>query len=92
MVDSGPVKADALVVLGGKPDRAVRAVELFKQSKAPLIICSGYGDAQTYKTVLINYGVPAQNISLEAKSRTTRENVEFSIPLLLRLARIASSS
>jgi uncharacterized SAM-binding protein YcdF (DUF218 family) len=84
-VDIGPARADVLVVLGGKPDRAVRAAELFKQGEAPEILVSGNGDAQNYKTVLIKSGVPAQNISLEAKSRTTRENAEFSIPLLRQM-------
>jgi hypothetical protein len=52
---------------------------LFQQCEAPLIICSGSGDAPAYKTILIQNGVPAQAISLEDKSRTTRENAEFSI-------------
>ena len=43
-VDSGPVKADVLVVLGGRPDRAVRAAELFQQGAAPKVLVSGLGD------------------------------------------------
>jgi uncharacterized SAM-binding protein YcdF (DUF218 family) len=84
-VDSGPVKADAIVVLGGTPDRPVCAAELFKQGEAPLIICTGYGDADANEACLTNYGVPAADILLEAKSRTTRENAEFSIPLLRQM-------
>ena len=85
-VDSGPVQADAMVVLGGAGlERPERAAELFRQGEAPLIICSGYGDTQTYKTVLIKSGVPVQSITLEPKSRTTRENAEFSIPLLQQM-------
>ena len=85
-VDSGPVKADALVVLGGAGlERPERAAELFKEGEAPRILCSGYGDTQAYKTVLTKSGVPAQNISLETKSRTTRENAEFSILLLRQM-------
>lgn len=81
-VDSGPVKAEAIVVLGGNTERPARAAELFKQGEAPLIICSGNGDAHAYKTILTKLGVPAQNITLETKSRTTRENAEYSIALL----------
>jgi uncharacterized SAM-binding protein YcdF (DUF218 family) len=85
-VDSGPVKADAIVVLGGNfRGRPERAVELFKQGEAPGILISGKGDEQTYKTILINSGVPARNISMETKSNTTRENAEFSIPLLRQM-------
>jgi uncharacterized SAM-binding protein YcdF (DUF218 family) len=85
-VDSGPVKADVIVVLGGGwPDRPESAAELFKQGEAPLIICTGYGDADANEACLTNYGVPASDIVLEPKSRTTRENAEFSIPLLRQM-------
>ncbi len=84
-VDGGPVKVDALVVLGGNLDRAVRAVELFKAGEAPLIICTGYGDADANEAYLTNSGVPTSDILLEPKSRTTRENAEFSIPLLRQM-------
>jgi uncharacterized SAM-binding protein YcdF (DUF218 family) len=85
MVDGGPVKADAMVLLGGNEQRPTRAAELFKQGEAPLIICSGYGDAHAYKTILMKSGVPAQDISLEAKSRSTRENAELSIAMLRQM-------
>ena len=81
-VDSGPSKADVMVLLGGNEQRPARGAELFKQGEAPLIICSGYGDAHAYKTVLIKSGVPAQDISLETKSRSTQQNAEFSISIL----------
>ncbi len=85
-VDSGPVKADAMVVLGGGAyDRAERAAGLFKEGEAPLVICSGYGDDRSVKTHLVKDGVPARDIMLEAKSRTTRENAEFSVALLRSL-------
>jgi hypothetical protein len=84
-VDSGPVKADALVVLGGLPDRAVRAAELFKRGDAPLVICTGYGDARANESYLTNSGVPAADVLLESKSHSTRENAEFSIPLLRQM-------
>jgi uncharacterized SAM-binding protein YcdF (DUF218 family) len=82
-VDSGPVKADVMVVLGGGlRERPERAAELFKAGEAPLIICSGDGDAEDYQTCLTNAGVWVTNIWLETKSRTTRENAKFTIAML----------
>jgi uncharacterized SAM-binding protein YcdF (DUF218 family) len=84
-VDSGPVKADALVVLGGLPDRAVRAAELFKLGEAPKILVSGYGDCASNEKLLEIEGVTNTAIILECKSRTTRENAEFSIAMLRQM-------
>lgn len=85
-VDSGPVKADILVVLGGAgPDRTRRAAELFHDGEAPGILVSGWGDCILNEHLLERDGVPAADITLERKSRTTRENAEFSIPLLRKL-------
>ena len=84
-VDSGPVTADALVVLGGTPDRPVRAAELFKQGEAPKILVSGFGDGMSNEKLLEKEGVANAAIILEPKSRTTRENAEFSIPLLRQM-------
>jgi len=84
-VDSGPVKGDVLVVMGGYPDRAVRAAELFKQGEAPKILVSGLGDSASNRKLLEQNGVTNTAIILEGKSRTTRENAEFSIPLLRQM-------
>ena len=82
-VEGGVVKADAMVVLGGgKPERPARAVELFKTGEAPLIICTGIGDADANEACLTNAGVPASAVFLESRSRTTRENAEFTIAML----------
>jgi uncharacterized SAM-binding protein YcdF (DUF218 family) len=82
-VDSGPVKADAIVVLGGGlGERPERAVELFKEHAAPRIIVSGLGDCEINRRILLKAGVPANAIQLEGKSRTTRENAAFTIQLL----------
>jgi uncharacterized SAM-binding protein YcdF (DUF218 family) len=82
-VDSGPVTADVMVVLGGGAlERAERAAELFKAGEAPLIICSGLGDAAANAACLTNAGVPVTAILLEPKSHTTQENAKFSIAML----------
>ena len=85
-VDSGPVKADAMVVLGGGlRERPERAAELFKQGAAQKILVAGFGDCKANGQLLEKSGVPETAIVLESKSRTTRENAEFSIPLLRSL-------
>jgi uncharacterized SAM-binding protein YcdF (DUF218 family) len=82
-VDSGAVKADVMIVLGGgSHDRPERAAELFKDNAAPRIIVSGLGDCQINQQHLIEAGIPASAIQLEEKSTTTRENAEFTINLL----------
>ena len=82
-VDSGPVKADVIVVLGGgSHERPERAAELFKEHAAPRIIISGLGDYEINRRRLIAAGVPANAIELETQSRTTMENAQFTIQLL----------
>jgi len=82
-VDSGPVKADVIVVLGGgSRERPERAAELFKEHAAPRIIISGLGDYEINRRRLIAAGVPANAIELETQSRTTRENAQFTVKLL----------
>jgi len=86
-VDSGPVTADVMVVLGGgsNSERAKYAVELYRAGAAPRILCSGLGDAGANENLLKRAGVPASAILVEDQSRTTRENAQLSIPLLRRL-------
>ena len=82
-VDSGEIKADVLVVLGGsKKDRSERAMVLFKQGVSTKILITGSDDCILYKQFLISHGVPENAIHVESKSHTTRENAKFSIPLL----------
>lgn len=85
-VESGPVKADVIVVLGGDSrERPERAAELFKAGDAALIICTGAGDAVTSQASLTNAGVPLSAIRLEPCARTTQENARLSIPILRAL-------
>ena len=82
-VDSGPVNADVLVVLGGgSRDRPERAAELFQEHAAPRILVSGQGDCKINRRLLIESGVPAPAVQLEDQSRTTRENAIFTVKLL----------
>src|SRR5438477_9882083 len=76
-VDSGPVQADVIVVLGGAHERPERAAELFKAHDAGRIIVSGLGDTEINRRLLIEGGVPANVIQLEPKSHTTKENAQF---------------
>jgi len=82
-VDSGPVRGDVLVVLGGGlHERPVRAAQLFQQGVAPRVIISGAGDDSINRRLLLENGVPASVIEVEAKSATTRENALFTIERL----------
>ena len=82
-VDSGPVSADVIVVLGGGVhERPLRAAELFRQHAAPRILVSGVGDDWSNRDLLLKQGVPREVIEMEDDSTTTRENALFSIKLL----------
>lgn len=79
-------KADAIVVLGGEVlYRPPRTLELYQQGAAPQILVTGLGDCEEYRTLLVGKGVPQAAIQLECRSRTTRENAQFSVPLLRAL-------
>jgi uncharacterized SAM-binding protein YcdF (DUF218 family) len=82
-VDSGPVMADVIVVLGGGlHERPERAAELFQQHAAPRIVITGSGDDEINRQILLQRGVPAKAIEVENDSMTTRENAEFTIKRL----------
>ena len=83
-VDSGPPQpAEAIILLGGGVfDRAPRAAELFKAGLASRIIVTGKGDCDENRLALIARGVPKAAIQLERRSTTTRENAQFTQPLL----------
>jgi uncharacterized SAM-binding protein YcdF (DUF218 family) len=82
-VDSGPVKADVIIVLGGGAgDRPEYAAQLFKDHVAPRIIVSGAGDDEIDKQILMSTGVPGKVIEKESNSRTTSENARFTLQLM----------
>ena len=83
-VDSGKgTTAEVIIVLGGgSHERPERAAELFKVHAAPRILISGEGDDEINRQILLKAGVPAGAIEVEGKSRTTKENAEFSVTKL----------
>jgi uncharacterized SAM-binding protein YcdF (DUF218 family) len=81
-IDSGEVKADALIVLGGGEGRAERAAELYHHGDAPLIIVTGHGDCMANVSILEHAGVPASAIKTEPTALTTLQNAKYSVPLI----------
>jgi uncharacterized SAM-binding protein YcdF (DUF218 family) len=88
-VDSGPVNADAIVVLGGDGDKGAhrprRAADLFQADVAPKILVSGDGDCEMNARLLESLGVPAAAITQEDRSRNTFQNAKFAVPLLQQM-------
>jgi uncharacterized SAM-binding protein YcdF (DUF218 family) len=85
-VDSGEVKGDVLVVLGGgSMERVGRAVELFQAGAAPKIICTGLGDCESNKRELVAAGVPESAVGTECASHNTYQNAKYTAPLLRQL-------
>jgi uncharacterized SAM-binding protein YcdF (DUF218 family) len=84
-IDSGNVKADVLVVLGGGEGRAERAAELYRHGDAPLVLVTGHGDCQSNIQTLERDGVPADVITAEPRALTTMENARFTLPLLRQM-------
>ena len=83
VVDSGAVRVEAEVVLGGEPwTRPLRAAEVFKESQPSLVIVSGNGDCEGVRKQMEANGVPAAVIVTECESRSTWENAAFSVKLL----------
>ncbi len=82
-IDSGDVRGDVIVVLGGGVhDRPAQAVDLYSRQDAPLIILTGAGDDLINWRILRDAGVPAKAILIENKSQTTQENAVFTIKIL----------
>ena len=82
-IDSGEVRGDVLVVLGGGVhDRPARAADLYSRQDAPAIILTGAGDELINWRILHDAGVPGKAIQIENKSLTTQENALNTIKLL----------
>lgn len=89
-VEDEAEQADLIFVFGsGRPERAEKAVELYRAGLAKQIWVaggdktdSGISEAENLKRVMTKSGVPAEDIHTETKSTTTLEHVLYSIPLL----------
>ena len=80
--------------LNAAADRVWHAARLFRAGKAPLILASGgnlpwsgaeRAEAEVMAELLQELGVPKAAIVLEARSRTTQENRDNSLPVLHQL-------
>ena len=76
-------------------DRVRKAAQLFRVGRGEVIIVSGGNqpwspyaepEAESMKTLLLEWGVPASAIVLEVASRNTRENAVNSVDLINNLA------
>lgn len=88
-----PEKSDLLFVFGARTDlRAKKAVELYRQNLADKIVVSGGApiyhlnttetEADRYKEILVQAGVPKEAIIVEDASITVPDNVRRSLNLL----------
>jgi len=97
-VSAAPERADAIVVFaggvgesgragGGAQERLGRAIALYRQGYAPLLLFSSgfvytFHEAQAMRALAIDAGVPASAIVLEERATNTYENVKFVDELL----------
>ena len=77
--------------LGAAVDRVWHAARIYRAGKAPVILVSGGNlpwsnierpEAEVMAELLEELGIPASAILRESASRTTRDNRDFSLPLL----------
>lgn len=89
---SPPLRPDFDVSGGG--DRVVYAAQLYHAGKAPVIVATGGrlpwtpgtdSEADAMRALLLRLGVPDAAIVREDRSRTTRENMQYSAPRLAQL-------
>ena len=71
----------------GLQARLERALELYREKRAPLIVVSGgdkgdHNEAEVMAEWLREHGVPRQAIIAENQARSTRENGIYSAPLM----------
>lgn len=86
-------KADAIVVIGGdhKPERVQRAVELYQQGYAPVVIISAgtvvsegneqLAEAEVMRRQSLAFGLPESVIILEDQSQSTFQNAYYTSAL-----------
>ena len=84
-----PTRTDAALVLGGDPyfERTGHAVRLLKKGLVTrLIFCGGEPGPGDHALSLMQHarelGAPEESLLIEDRSHSTRESVEFALPLL----------
>jgi uncharacterized SAM-binding protein YcdF (DUF218 family) len=83
-------RSDAIVVVSGGDNnsRIEKAVELYKEKWAPVILFSGaaaegsISNALAMKRIAIKKGVAPGDILIEEESKDTEENAKFSAPII----------
>lgn len=89
-VDDEIVQADVIILPGSSHKQLVdRAIELYKQEKAPLLLFTGgfseklgKPESEWAKEIAINMGIPESSILIESKSTNTKENAIEALSLL----------
>jgi len=82
-IEHKPASADVMVILGGEwVYRPKYTLELYEQRLAPYIIVSGDGDTHEIKRWLAAKNLPEAAIRTEQRSVNTKQNAEFTVPLL----------
>jgi uncharacterized SAM-binding protein YcdF (DUF218 family) len=84
--------AEDHAVLGKRGDRVLQTYLLYKAGKIKKILITGTsadqlmregkGETQMAAALMVQWGVPAQDILFEEKARNTRENAKFSAQIL----------
>lgn len=92
-IDDGTIKGDCIFVFGGMYiDRVLKAVELYKNGRAPFIMFTGgdkFGQRNSPESIFmrdeaIKLGVPSDSILIEQISNHTKENILASLMVLDR--------
>jgi uncharacterized SAM-binding protein YcdF (DUF218 family) len=93
-----PQQADLIFVFGSRQlTPAQLAIELYSQQIAPLIVLTGganrstgINEANTRLAILIEAGIPEDEIIVENRSTNTYENVTFALPLIEQKVALSS--
>lgn len=81
--------------MGDHGDRVLQAFQLYKSGKikkilitgrsSPEFMAIGRGETRQAASLLVSWGIPAQNIIFEERARNTRENAVFSARILKKM-------
>lgn len=77
---------DAVVVLTGGKGRLTKALQIFTKTSAKWFLISGVGEATSIESIFSKQelqGIDYNRVILERESKSTLENAEFALDLLL---------